>query len=934
MTEIERERRRLHDLLMRAPAIICVLRGPEHRFELANQHYLRLIGRTAPEQVLGKTLREALPELEGQGYFEILDRVFATGQPFVGAEMKVALARSPGGALDEVFLNFVYEPTLDAEGMPDGVMVHGTDITEHVRRRQEIEELAGRLAEERDRSRASEQNLRAVVDTTPECVKLVARDGTLLHINASGLAMIEADPAAVLVGKNIYELIAPEHRERFRQFNEAVCGGARGRLEFDLIGLQGGRRNLESHAAPLRIADGTIAQLALTRDVTEHRLASEALRQLSLRAEQERRLYETILSNTPDLIYVFGLDHRFTYANQALLAMWGRTWDDAMGKNCLELGYEPWHAAMHDREIDQVIATKRPIRGVVPFSGVNGRRVYDYIFVPVISGNGEVEAVAGTTRDITELKRKEEMLQFFANLDAATQPLSNPDEIMSVAARFMGEYLGVNRCAYAEIEAESVFVVTGDYLKDVSSMVGRWPLAAFGAECTRLMLANQRFVVVDARHDPRIGPEDLPVYAATNIAAMICVPLHKAGRFTAAMAVHQRTARQWTADEIALVERVVARCWDSLERARTLRSLQLSEQRLRFMAESMPQKIFSARATGEVDYVNPQWLEFTGRRLPELLDWGWLQFVHADDRAEHARRWQHSIATGEPFQLEHRFLRHDGVYRWHLTRAHAMRDPAGNVLMWIGSNTEIEEQKRAEEELELMVAERTVRLRETIGELEAFSYSIAHDLRAPLRSLQGFSDILMTDHAEQLDAQGKGFLRRIGTAAGRMDKLIQDVLNYSRIVRAELPRERVDLEHLLRSIVETYPMFAPDKTDITLTGPFPTVLGNEAMLTQIFSNLLGNAVKFVAPGVMPRIHISAEAHERHVRVMVQDNGIGVPADQHKKIFEIFQQATSAYGGTGIGLAIVKKAVERMGGQIGVSSEPGKGSTFWVEIQRG
>lgn len=127
--------------------------------------------------------------------------------------------------------------------------------------------------------------------------------------------------------------------------------------------------------------------------------------------EQHVRLYETILSNTPDLVYVFGLDHRFTYANAALLTMWGKTWDEAIGKNCLELGYPEWHAAMHDREIDEVIATKQPIRGEVPFDGTVGRRMYEYIFVPVIGATGEVEAVAGTTRDVTERRRAEDTLR-------------------------------------------------------------------------------------------------------------------------------------------------------------------------------------------------------------------------------------------------------------------------------------------------------------------------------------------------------------------------------------------------------------------------------------------------------------------------------------------------------------------------------------------
>jgi signal transduction histidine kinase len=234
--------------------------------------------------------------------------------------------------------------------------------------------------------------------------------------------------------------------------------------------------------------------------------------------------------------------------------------------------------------------------------------------------------------------------------------------------------------------------------------------------------------------------------------------------------------------------------------------------------------------------------------------------------------------------------------------------------------------------LEKLVQQRTAKLRETIGELEAFSYSIAHDMRAPLRSLQGFSEILMTDHGGKLDADCQQLLRRISGSAARMDKLIQDVLNYSRVMRGEFPLETVDVAQLLRDIVDTYPMLTPDKAEILLEGQFPPVLGNEAMLTQVFSNLMGNAVKFVPGKTRPRIKVWAEPRDGRVRLFVQDNGIGIELDQHEKIFAMFQQVNKKFEGTGIGLAIVKKAVERMGGKVGLQSEPGRGSTFWIELQ--
>jgi signal transduction histidine kinase len=235
------------------------------------------------------------------------------------------------------------------------------------------------------------------------------------------------------------------------------------------------------------------------------------------------------------------------------------------------------------------------------------------------------------------------------------------------------------------------------------------------------------------------------------------------------------------------------------------------------------------------------------------------------------------------------------------------------------------------------VDERTAKLRETIGELEAFSFSIAHDMRAPLRSLQGFSDILCEEYRGKIDATGQSYLRRIATSADRMDRLIQDILNYSRVVRAELPLEPVNVEKLLQDMLETYPIFFPDVADIQVQGPIPPVLGNQAAHTQDFSPLLGNAVKFVGAGVKPRVRVFPETRAGRVLLRVQDNGVGIAADQQEKIFAIFQRVDKSYEGTGIGLAIVKKAVERMGGKVGVQSEPGepgRGSTFWIELPRG
>jgi PAS domain S-box-containing protein len=232
--------------------------------------------------------------------------------------------------------------------------------------------------------------------------------------------------------------------------------------------------------------------------------------------------------------------------------------------------------------------------------------------------------------------------------------------------------------------------------------------------------------------------------------------------------------------------------------------------------------------------------------------------------------------------------------------------------------------------LEKLVAERTARLNETIGDLETFSYSIVHDLRAPLRAMSNFATLL-ADECRPSSPAAQNYVQRINTAAERMDRLIQEVLNYGKLTRSDFALTPVDVAALLRGIIETYPAFQPPHAQIEILGSLPPVLGSEAALTQCISNLLGNAVKFVEPGTAPHVRIWAESRDEVIRLCFQDNGIGIESSSHQKIFQMFQRLSKRYEGTGVGLTIVKKAAEKMGGRVGLESEPGQGSTFWLEL---
>ncbi len=241
----------------------------------------------------------------------------------------------------------------------------------------------------------------------------------------------------------------------------------------------------------------------------------------------------------------------------------------------------------------------------------------------------------------------------------------------------------------------------------------------------------------------------------------------------------------------------------------------------------------------------------------------------------------------------------------------------------------------ANENLEQQVRERTARYKEVIRELESLSYSIVHDMRGPLRAMQGHAQMLLQERADMSSQQEAEMLQRIMNASVRQDRLVQDVLSYMQVVRREIHVETVNLDDLLLESIAGDARLRAEREHITAPTPLGKAKGDGPGLVQCIAHLLNNAVKFVPKDTTPKVTVWTERNGHRVRLWVQDNGIGVPATHHSRIFKLFERlhTQAEYEGTGLGLAVVRKMTEQMGGRVGVESEPGKGSRFWIELDR-
>jgi len=365
---------------------------------------------------------------------------------------------------------------------------------------------------------------------------------------------------------------------------------------------------------------------------------------------------------------------------------------------------------------------------------------------------------------------------------------------------------------------------------------------------------------------------------------------------------------------------VVVRDVSSSDRARF--QLHESDVRFQIMADTAPVLLWMAGTDAHCTFFNRPWLAFTGRPLDMELGTGWAEGVHPEDFARCMDTYLAAFVARRAFRMEYRLRRADRQYRWLLDTGVPRFLPGGEFAGFIGSCIDITEGKLAHNELDRRVRERT-------AELEAFAYAVSHDLRSPLRSIDGFSLALAEDHAGQLDDDGRNYLHRIRESAQHMGRLIDALLQLSRVGRSQLRFEPVDLTALARAVLGELVAHDPARQVELAVGDDMVVDGDPALLRIALDNLLGNAWKFTGKVARAAIAVSVLRRDVDVVVTVRDNGAGFDMAHARKLFGAFQRLhrTQDFPGTGIGLATVQRIVHRHGGRIWADSSPGHGATF-------
>ncbi len=635
--------------------------------------------------------------------------------------------------------------------------------------------------------------------------------------------------------------------------------------------------------------------------------------EMALNASEEK--YQKIFSNVNDMIIYVNKYGKILDVNEKIKDIFGFDREEVIGKNFMKIG------AVRLRDLPKMIKLFRHAGKVGKIKDTtskdinlmeweikrkNGDKAFIETTTTAVKKDGKLEGFLTVVRDITERKQVEEALKESEEKYREIVEMA-PDGILTVDLAGI-----ITSC-------NSAFLKLMGYLK--KDIVGKHFLKLPMSFKEDLPEYKKLFRKVIS--GKTIRPIEFKMKhkdSTIHICEAHAAPMKKGGSFS----------------NIQVIIR------DITERKRAEGSLYESEEKYRRLVDNLFDTVLEVDKGGNFTYASPQITDIFGFKPEEVIGRNAFEFMHPDD-IENAREVMAEALKREKLvRVEYRTLHKDGHYIPIYGSAKIIGE--GDDLKIISVVRDITERKLAEDELdkyrehlEELVKQRTQQLEDTNAELETFAYSVSHDLRAPLRGMQGFAQALLEDYGTKLDADGKEYAERIIDSSKHMNLIIEDLLAYSRLSRAEIGLKSISLDSIIEEVTQQLGHRIHEKSaKVTVEPSLPAVNAHSTTLQKVIYNLILNAITFVEENVKPKIKIWTVEHKGKIRLYVKDNGIGIASEYHEKVFGIFERlhGIESYPGTGIGLAIVKKGIERMDGGVGVESELGKGSAFWVELNKG
>ena len=654
-----------------------------------------------------------------------------------------------------------------------------------------------------------------------------------------------------------------------------------------------------------------------------------------------RTLVGVILGAKQPMYAAWGADLTMLY-NDAYATILGHKDADALGRPFLDVWSEIRDDLLPlvDRTLAGDSVHMEDITLMVERDGLEPEAHFAFSYTAVRDDHGRVQGLFCVCNETTELVMAGRRQAFRLELEDSLRGIDDADSLVRVAGRILGEHLGADRVGYGEVapDGQSVLIDSA-YSHGVGELHGEFTIDSFGKEAGDRLRRGETVAVGDVQS---LDDGDQALWGQAQARSYVSVPIMRVGKLAATLFVNQATPRHWSVEDVGLIGTVAARVSDAVQRARAEEEARGSAARFRTLTQAIPNQVWTARINGSIDWFNERTADYLGSTDTAFGFHGWGAIVHPEDRPIADERWSAALASGDVYEAELRLRRMDGQYRWHIVRGVPDRDFGGKVVRWVGTNTDIDDQKRAE--LDLAAAKAAAE--EANLAKSTFIANMSHELRTPLSAIIGYSEMMAEDIADGCSAEDMaGDLSKVENNARHLLGLINDVLDLSKIEsgKMEAYSEDFEVEPMLRDVATTVDSLVAKKGN-TLALEIDPRIGKAhtdlLKLRQILLNLLGNAAKFTENGTITlaarRQSPSESGHGGDALVFeVRDTGIGMSQEQLTRLFQRFTQAdtstTRKFGGTGLGLSLTKAFSEMLGGAVSVQSEEGAGSAFTLTL---